>query len=249
MNEQELNRLSRIATVWTQVFQAHRGDGGAVSAAQQALLLRYSGAIFRYLMAAVRDADVADELAQEFALHLLEGKFHAADPGRGRFRDYIKTAVLNLVRRYKRKQGRLPMNLAPEVDCPDQAEDHNRFDIGWRNELLSRTWEALAKSDQERDQQFHLMLSYRTQHPDASSAQMAEELSKMLGRTLTAAGVRQNIHRAREHFAQLLIDEVGRSLQTGDITLIEAELAEQGLMVYCREAIETRRQENALQQV
>src|SRR5437660_669516 len=60
MNQERLNeRLSRISTQWTMVFQAHEGPADAVARAQQQLLERYSGAAYRYLLGAVRDPDVA----------------------------------------------------------------------------------------------------------------------------------------------------------------------------------------------
>jgi hypothetical protein len=42
------NRLSRIQTVWTLVFRANRGKEDPAVAAQQQLL-RYRGAVYRYL--------------------------------------------------------------------------------------------------------------------------------------------------------------------------------------------------------
>src|SRR5260370_23847891 len=98
MDEQSLNqRLSRISTLWTVVYQAHQGSTDAVSAAQRALLERYSGAIHRYLLGAVRDPEVADDLFQEFALRFLRGDFNRADRERGRFRNFIKTSLFHLI--------------------------------------------------------------------------------------------------------------------------------------------------------
>ncbi|HEV3262422.1 MAG TPA: sigma factor, partial [Gemmataceae bacterium] len=104
--EQE-HRLSRISTRWSMVLQAHQGQNPAVTAAQQALLQRYLRAIYRYLLGALRDADAAEELCQEFAFRVVRGDFKRADPGRGRFRDYVKTAVYHLiVDHQKRQRGR-----------------------------------------------------------------------------------------------------------------------------------------------
>ena len=92
MNSAELSqRLSRINTLWTMVFQAHGADRDAVQQAQCVLLERYRGAIYRYLVGALRDADAAEELAQEFALRFVRGDFRRANPEKGRFRSYLKT--------------------------------------------------------------------------------------------------------------------------------------------------------------
>ena len=56
-------RLSRIRTSWTLVFQAKQG-GDAVPDAQRTMMQRYCGAIYRYLLGIVRDQKLAVYLAQ-----------------------------------------------------------------------------------------------------------------------------------------------------------------------------------------
>src|SRR6516164_8927383 len=89
--------LSEIPTMWTALLQVQQqGTADAASAAQQ-LMQRYGRPIYRYLLACVRQLDVADELFQEFALRFLRGDFKNADPERGRFRCYLKTVLHHLV--------------------------------------------------------------------------------------------------------------------------------------------------------
>lgn len=246
MEEAELHEhLSRISTQWTVVFQAHRGSEKSVLVAQEKLLQRYCGAIYRYLLGTLRDVHAADELAQEFALAFVQGNFKGADPGRGRFRDYVKTSLFNLIRKYYKRRNKQPVGLDLEIMEPaapeETSEADQQFLTGWRDELLARTWEALAQAERDTGQPFHTFLSYRTKHADSSSEQMAKDLGKELGKPLTAAGVRQTIHRAREKFADLLIDEVGRSLETTNVDSIEQELIDLGLLSYCEDAIKKRR--------
>ena len=88
MDDEALNsRISRISTIWTLLADAHRSSEAGVNAARLALIQRYQGAAYRYLLGAVRDLDKADELFQEFALRVMQGKFQRADRNRGRFRD------------------------------------------------------------------------------------------------------------------------------------------------------------------
>src|SRR5437868_15369064 len=109
MDAAELSqRLSRIDTLWTMLLRAHGGEPGAVQDAQCKLLERYRGAVYRYLLGAVRDADAAEELAQEFALRFVRGDFRRASPDRGRFRSYLKTALIHLVTDYHRARQRAP---------------------------------------------------------------------------------------------------------------------------------------------
>jgi RNA polymerase sigma-70 factor (ECF subfamily) len=69
---------------------------------------------------------------------------------------------------------------------------------------------------------------------------MAEQLTGRMGRPLTAVGVRQTLHRAREKFAALLLDEVRQSLEDPRTEQLEEELVELGLLDYCRPILERR---------
>ena len=247
MEETEVQqRLSRISTQWTLVFQAHRGDGGeAVSAAQKELMQRYCGAVYRYLLAAVRDSHTAADLAQEFALSFIRGDFKRADPGKGRFRDYVKTVLFHLVANFHRGKAKLPRVAASEIAEPAAADpapfaSDEDFLQRWREELLSQAWEALARVEKTTGKLYHTVLRFRAQSPDVPSALMAEQLSARLGRPLTAAGVRQTLHRARDRFAELLLDEVACSLETDDPEKLEQELIDLGLLAYCRDALQRR---------
>jgi RNA polymerase sigma-70 factor (ECF subfamily) len=240
-------RLSRIETMWTDVFEAHSGPGAGSAAAQQRLLARYCGAIYRYLRGALRDADAADELSQEFALRFVRGDFKKADPGKGRFRDYVKTALFHLVSTYKTRKGREPCGLPGEsYEPPDRSPPHDEvadqeFLKRWREALLTRCWEALARLERETGQLYHTALHFRSSNPEVSSAEMAERLGARLGRLLKAAGVRQTIHRAREKFADLLIEEVAASLGTDELPAVEQELSDLELLTYCQDALNKRK--------
>src|SRR4051794_16668614 len=100
------DRLSQITTSWSLLLQAHSGPADDTTAAQQRLFERYSGAVYRYLLAAVRDPNVADELGQELALRIVRGDFQRASPERGRFRNYLKRALFHLIVDYQRAQKR-----------------------------------------------------------------------------------------------------------------------------------------------
>ena len=93
--------LSEISTQWSLLYKAHSEQQDVASPAQVQLLLRYSGAIQRYLLGAVRDPDAAQELSQEFAFRFIRGDFQVVDPERGRFRDYVKTVLFRMVAKGK----------------------------------------------------------------------------------------------------------------------------------------------------
>ena len=213
-------------------------------AARRRLLERYGGAARRYLLGALREPEAADELFQEFALCLLRGDFRRADPGRGRFRNFLKAALFRLVVHYRRRQQRRPLPLRDAagvaVTDPDPARDEQDFLRSWRDELLARAWDVLARAAEQTGRPFYVVLRFRADNPDVRSPEMAERLAAPLGRPLTAAGVRQLLHRARERFADALLDEVLHSLDSPTREQLERELIDIGLLDYCRPAIGRR---------
>jgi RNA polymerase sigma-70 factor (ECF subfamily) len=247
MNSGESNlRLSRISTLWTLVSQAHHDCGDEVGAAQRRLLELYGGAIRRYLLGALRDADAAEDLFQEFAYRFLHGDLRRVDPERGRFRDYVKGVLFHLVADYHKKRQRLPRQLAPEhpdpaVVCEPNATQDEAFLTSWRDELLSRTWSALAAADKANGQCFHAVLRFRADNPSLRSHEMAEKLGAILGKPLTAAGVRKTLERARDRFADLLLDEIAEALTNPTVDQLEEELIDLNLLEHCRPALERRR--------
>lgn len=247
MDSMNSNRhLSRISTLWTLVSLAHHEPNDEVRTAQQKLLDRYSSAIRRYLLGALRDADAAEDLFQDFAYRFLHGDFHNVDPKRGRFRDYVKGVLFHLVADYHKKRQRLPRQLAsehsdPAVICEPDAEQEQAFLTTWRDELLMRTWAALAAADEAKGQSFHAVLRFRAEHRDMPSHEMAEQLSQLLGKALTANGVRKTLERARDRFEDLLLDAIADELCDPTVDNLEAELIDLNLLDYCKSALERRR--------
>jgi DNA-directed RNA polymerase specialized sigma24 family protein len=238
-------RLNQIATMWTQVRRAHDDPGSQGRAARQALLERYGGAIHKYLLGALRNPDAADELSQDFALKFLNGNLKGADPTRGRFRDFVKGVLFHLVADYHHKRRRDPNPLstdAPEPggDCAVAAERERAFLESWRDELLGRAWEALARHEKEAGQPYYSVLRFRADHPELSSAEMAERLSARLNKAINAPAVRKTLERARDRFGDLLLDEIAQAVDSPSREALEAELSDLSLLEYCRSALERR---------
>jgi RNA polymerase sigma-70 factor (ECF subfamily) len=238
-------RLSHITTLWTLVRQAHAGPTDAGGDARGALLERYAGAAHRYLLGALRDQEAADELFQEFALRFIRGDFRSADPGRGRFRDLLKTALFHLVVDHQKRRQAWPLPLGsgiPEPAAPAGPPDSEvEFLNSWREGLMDRTWQALAELEQQTGQPHHTVLRFRTDHPLLSSAELAEQLGLRLGRAYTVDAVRQALHRAREKFTDLLLEEVAGSLENPTAEELQQELTDLGLWPHCQPALARRR--------
>jgi RNA polymerase sigma-70 factor (ECF subfamily) len=213
--------------------------------ARQQLLERYGGAVHRYLLGALREPDAAEELLQDFALHFLRGDFRRANPERGRFRNFLKTALFRMVVRYCRQKQRRPLPLRDDlfesriIDL-EPVEAEQEFLRSWRDELLARAWSALIQSEEETGQPFYLVLRFRVDNVDMRSPEIAEHLTVLLGKPLTPAAVRQLLHRARERFADALLDEVIHSLARPTEEHLVQELIDLGLLDYCRPALQRR---------
>jgi RNA polymerase sigma-70 factor (ECF subfamily) len=242
-SEKADNRLSRMSTAWTMLFQAHGSGVELAKEARRELLQRYGDPVYRYLRASVRDADAADELYQEFALKFVRGDFKRADPERGRFRDFLKTSLFHLVAAYHKRRGRQAEPLAAEsalparVAAPIDTADAD-FAAAWREELLARAWSALAKWEDESGQLLHTVLRMRADHPDLSSPELAERLAKQLGKPITAGWVRKWLHFARAKFTEFLLDDVRLTLGSATDDELTGELMELGLWDYCRGGVQ-----------
>jgi len=232
-------RLSRIATRLTVWLAAHRGEGEAALAARQDLVLRYYGAVYRYLLGMLRDPAAAEDLTQEFAVRVLRGDFKNYDSERGRFRDFLKTAVRHLVMDQWKKHKDRPALAAGQAEpaAETEAEFDQAFLSKWKEELIARTWEALRKDQEENGPPYYTVLRCKTDQPEARSPQLADQVSAQLGKAVTSESVRQLVHRSRRRFAELLVEEVGRSLNAAEPDRVTEELIELGLMCYCRAAV------------
>jgi RNA polymerase sigma-70 factor (ECF subfamily) len=237
--------ISRISTIFTMVERALGGTAGQAESAQRQLIERYTVAVRRYLLGALRNPDAADDLFQEFFLRFLRGDFKRPDPERGRFRNYLKTVLVNLVIDYHKRQYKQPVALDPQVMDPaessaDLADADRAFLDSWREELMDRTWTALADLERRTGRPQFTVLRFRADHPLLSSAEMADQIGSRLGKAVSVDWVRQVLHRAREKFTELLLEEVAASMDQPTREQLEQELTELGLLAYCKSALEQR---------
>ncbi len=233
--------LSRISTIWTQVLDAHGDDEQAVRAAQTAVMDRYSASVYRYLQKVLGDSDAADEVFQQFALQFVRQAFRHANPQRGRFRDYVKISVLNLVSRYRRGQAMAPrpVNLEhfeDQLAAEANAEDDAEFNAIVQEGFLMRAWSRLEAMEKASGTPVYSVLQLRTQAPQAKSPALAEMLQERYpnAKPFTAEHARKLLQRARQHFTDILVDEVSQTLHNPTPEDLLDELQELGLLAYCR---------------
>jgi RNA polymerase sigma-70 factor (ECF subfamily) len=244
------DRLSQLSTSWTILMRAHDAQAAEdeVRAARRQLIERYELVIRRYLMGALRSwpnrEELVEECFQNFAFRFVSGAFRNVSPERGRFRDYLKITLSNLVtnhRRARARQGRPLGEIEPAVEEPPSAQSDQEFLLAWREGLLSRALEALAEFERKTGQMLYTVLRFRMDHPDMRSPDMAAGLGEKLGKTVTPVWVRKRLFLARAKFAELVLKEVVQALDEPTDEQVEDELVELGLLEHCRSALEARR--------
>ena len=233
--------LGRISTPWTLLRLAH-ADSEASGDAKRLLVQRYGGAVYRYLLGALRDEQAALELFQEFALRFLRGDFHRADAEAGRFRDYLRGALIHIVTDYYRQRRAqpqpLPADIAEWAEQPAEGLDSEvSFLQRWREELVNRAWQSLEQANP----MYHAVLVFHIENPDTSAPRMAESLARRLQKPFSAGQVRVSLHRARAKFAELLLDEVALSLDECTEAQLVQELRDLRLLQLCSAALARRK--------
>lgn len=244
MNDQPESRLSEIQTDWDGVRAAHASHDstGQVLEARERILDQYFPCVKKYILGATYDPDLAEDLAQEFAVRFVRGDFRNVDPTQGRFRDYLKRSLRNLITDHFRKPAEFKLRTSVAAEVPDRASDakleslDEEFQSNWRQQILHNAWQSLRSFEDSKGNWYYTVLRYRAQNPDSRSAEMSVALSEIVGEAVTADWVRQKIHRARQKFAEILIAEVRNSMQLKDEELVQQELAELGLKKYSHDA-------------
>lgn len=205
-------------------------------------VMRYARAIQKYVAAMLRDANEAEEVTQEFLVKVLAKGFCPENVSRGRFRDYLKSAVRYVAISHLRK-GRPPQISDAELAslAQDEAPADAAWQAEWRDCLLERVWQALEAFQQATPGNlYYTVLRQYTSEPDADSALHAQRLAAAIGRPVTPEGFRQQLHRARRQFAQLLVEEIRRTLQEPTAAALEQELIDLELIVYVRDFLKKK---------
>jgi RNA polymerase sigma factor (sigma-70 family) len=237
-------RLSELSTQWTTLFGADQGTPQQVNEALKLQMLRYQSAVHRYFLKTVGDSEAAAELDQEFAVRFLQGNYLKYDPTVGRFRDYVKRAIRNLMIDYHRRKGKTRrLDTSLELSIVDDStsganEAEQDFVTAWRSELLDRAWNALEDFEKRTGQPYYRALRYRATHPNLAISSIAAQLSPVLGQSRTPGAFRQLLLRAREKWAQFLVDEVKLSLRAPTREAIEEELADLRLLYLCKPVLQ-----------
>jgi Sigma-70 region 2 len=209
--------LEEISTHWSSVQ-----DG-------QQFVLRYAKAISKYLTAILGDAEEAAEAAQEFFVTGLRRGFVRSEPIRGRFRDYLKTAVRNAARTGLRRGSRTFSTLTSEPECDDATDAE--WLAQWQSCVLERAWNQLDRQQRNTPGSLvYLVLKTSVEYPEEDSESQAARVAILAGRPIRADAFRKQLSRARQRFAEALVQEVSETLSDPTPENIDDELAALGML-------------------
>jgi RNA polymerase sigma factor (sigma-70 family) len=227
-------RLDAISTRWSLLRLAH-GSHAEASKGRQMLVLRYAPAVKLYVGAIVRQGDDADELAQDVMLRLMRGDFAGADPSKGRFRDFLKMAVRNMIHNHWAKRGRRQTEVLSSEQGRDDEEREAEWLGVWQKTILKHALAQCQDDDRRTGGSAYQLLKLRMDYSDATSEELAELLSTKLKTTIKPEACRQMLRRARLKLAKALVEEVENGLEEESPARVLEELAALGLLEHVKD--------------
>lgn len=234
MNEPEPvnDRLDAVETNWSLIREAARETTLHATPARAALVVRYLPAITRYVTAIVRDESTGQDLTQDICARLMNGDFSGADKSRGRFRDYLKTAVRNIARTHWRREKLRTVQELPE-SLTQESLDEEAWVAAWRSAVLDMAWRAIQTWERKTTGAIgYTLLKLRADHPEDSLADLTTRLNSVTHGDYAINALRTQLHRARTRFAELLLREIARTLTDPSPEQLQEELAVLGLLEY-----------------
>lgn len=226
MSERRLRNAAFETTRWSLIVAAGKGQATESRTALSDLCEAYWQPLYGYVRRRVTDVAEAQDLTQEFFSRLLENEVvRTADPGRGRFRSFLLTALRNFManewdraRAQKRGGGKALLSLdfaaadsrsGPEPSGGMTAEQV--YDRQWAVQLLNRVVRLLADehSSGEAALRFDVLSPFLAgATPSDGYAEAAERLG------MSEPGVRKAVSRLRQRYRQLLRAEIAETVSS-----------------------------------
>lgn len=189
------------STLWSNIVEAGDQDADTRRAAWEELAARYWKPVFVYIRSRwSRSPEEAIDLTQEFFAWMMESGFPSrADPRRGRFRGFIRSAVESFLkmeargrRRQKRGGGKPILSLddlgsvaiAGGIPAIDGLSPEAAFERMWKRELLVRATKLLMEKYRARGKETYYEV-FRASYFDGSPGVSYEDLATRFGITTT----------------------------------------------------------------
>lgn len=209
-------------TRWSVVLAAGQENEQRQRALEE-LCAIYWPPVYAFLRQHGHAADEAKDLTQGLFLHLLErDDYQSADPERGRFRSYLRTCARNFAASQHRhdqaeKRGGQAAHFSITFEGLEDDLDHlpidtmtpeQAFEQQYAQRLVSVVLERLGDELRARDRgkQFEVLRGYLEAGEGATYREAGLALDMREG------AVKVAVHRMRERYRELLIDEVRQTL-------------------------------------
>jgi len=219
-NPVSLSESGYPLTQWNIIHLASTGTEDQKKAALESLCRAYWQPLYTFLRCAGRNHEAAEDGVQEFFLRLMDGRLLSlADPGKGRFRTLILTALRNLdcdFRRIENCQKRggavetvsLDFALAEEswqLELAYSTSPEKTFDRVWALTLISRATRRLKRHFAE-DGKTALFEELFPRITGEMEQETLASLAQRLG--MSEAAVKMASFRLRRHYAEAIRDEI-----------------------------------------
>lgn len=213
-------------TSWSLILRAASADDEEARLAVALLCEAYWYPVYAYIRRQGSSAADAEDLTQGYFARFLEKDFiRDVHPDRGRFRSFLLVSVRNFLnnerdreRALKRGGGRRLVSLDAEraearlaAEPQDPATPETLFEKSWAQTVIGRVHERLEQEAARRgaaDRLARLRPFLAGSEPEGTYAAIAREWG--VGET----AVRVALHRLRRRFAELLRQEIGRTVDS-----------------------------------
>jgi len=206
-------------TQWSLLAKASLNGESAARQALEELCRRYWMPVQQFIRSRGYTAAEAQDLTQEFILHLLEhSTLKRADRLRGRFRSFLLGALLRFLadendrrRAQKRGSGAAHLNIDEEAAglAAIAPPDAVWFDREWALVTLENALKTV-QSEFESSGESRRFDVLRHFLPGSLRAPSYEEAAAQLG--LSLAGLKSELHRLRQRFRGLVRQEVANTV-------------------------------------
>lgn len=204
-------------TRWSLLAQATIHGDLAANAALAEFYRRYREPVVGFIARQPRQETQAEDLAQEFFLHLIQGSaLRRADRARGRFRSFLLGALVRFLAREreraeaeKRGAGAAAVSLDAAAPCHDEltvpADIAAAFDREWARDLILRARGEVEAAWRAKEgmREFAVLREFL---PGATATPPYEAAAEQLGWPL--ARLKTEVHRLRRQFRDQVRAEV-----------------------------------------
>jgi RNA polymerase sigma-70 factor (ECF subfamily) len=206
-------------TQWSVLAKASLNGETAARQALEELCRRYWSPLYQFIRARGYTEPEAQDLTQEFLLHLLEhATLRKADPQRGRFRSFLLGALSRFLadeydRRQAQKRGRGAVHLSLEAQAPQVAASTEPGELGfdreWALVVLENALRSLGHEFQRAGggERFAVLRRFL---PGSTDVPGYDETARQLQMSLPA--LKSELHRLRQRFKALVRQEVASTV-------------------------------------